>query len=258
MSFPAPALPPPPAQVLRTPDHCFEGLSDFAYTPHYSAVGGLRVAHIDEGPRAGPLVLLMHGEPTWSYLYRKMIPPLVQAGCRVVVPDLVGFGRSDKPARTQDHSYAHQVAWMSAWMAQLDLRDVTLFCQDWGSLIGLRMVAHMPERFARVALANGGLPTGDMPVPAAFHWWRRFARYSPWFPIGRIVSFGCVTPLSAAEKMHMTHPFPAEPTKRQRVPIPAWCPSAPTTPSGPPTPRRGRCCGNGKSLSSPCSAPATR
>ena len=230
MSFPAPALPPTPAQVLRTPDHCFEGLSDFAYTPHYSAVGGLRVAHIDEGPRAGPLVLLMHGEPTWSYLYRKMIPPLVQAGCRVVVPDLVGFGRSDKPARTQDHSYAHQVAWMSAWMAQLDLRDVTLFCQDWGSLIGLRMVAHMPERFARVALANGGLPTGDMPVPAAFHWWRRFARYSPWFPIGRIVSFGCVTPLSAAETAAYDAPFPSRAHQTAARAYPSFVPISPADP----------------------------
>ena len=230
MSFPAPALPPTPARVLRTPDDCFEGLADFAYPPHYSQVGGLRVAHIDEGPHDGPLVLLMHGEPTWSYLYRKMIPPLLTAGCRVVVPDLVGFGRSDKPARARDHSYAHQVAWMSAWMAQLDLRHVTLFCQDWGSLIGLRMVAHMPERFARVALANGGLPTGDMPVPAAFHWWRRFARYSPWFPIGRIVSFGCVTPLSAAETNAYDAPFPSRAHQAAARAYPGFVPISPADP----------------------------
>jgi len=223
-------MPPTPAQVLRTPDDCFEGLADFAYPPHYSEVGGLRVAHIDEGPHDGPLVLLMHGEPTWSYLYRKMIPPLLNAGCRVVVPDLVGFGRSDKPARARDHSYAHQVAWMSAWMAQLDLRNVTLFCQDWGSLIGLRMVAHMPERFARVALANGGLPTGDMPVPPALHWWRRFARYSPWFPIGRIVSFGCVTPLSAAETAAYDAPFPSRAHQTAARAYPSFVPISPADP----------------------------
>jgi len=223
-------MPPTPAQVLRTPDDCFEGLADFAYPPHYSEVGGLRVAHIDEGPHDGPLVLLMHGEPTWSYLYRKMIPPLLNAGCRVVVPDLVGFGRSDKPARARDHSYAHQVAWMSAWMSQLDLRNVTLFCQDWGSLIGLRMVAHMPERFARVALANGGLPTGDMPVPPALHWWRRFARYSPWFPIGRIVSFGCVTPLSAAETAAYDAPFPSRAHQTAARAYPSFVPISPADP----------------------------
>jgi haloalkane dehalogenase len=159
-----------------------------------------------------------------------MIPPLLNAGCRVVVPDLVGFGRSDKPARARDHSYAHQVAWMSAWMAQLDLRHVTLFCQDWGSLIGLRMVAHMPERFARVALANGGLPTGDMPVPAAFHWWRRFARYSPWFPIGRIVSFGCVTPLSAAETAAYDAPFPNRAHQTAARAYPSFVPISPADP----------------------------
>jgi haloalkane dehalogenase len=159
-----------------------------------------------------------------------MIPPLLNAGCRVVVPDLVGFGRSDKPARARDHSYAHQVAWMSAWMAQLDLRNVTLFCQDWGSLIGLRMVAHMPERFARVALANGGLPTGDMPVPAAFHWWRRFARYSPWFPIGRIVSFGCVAPLSAAETAAYDAPFPSRAHQTAARAYPSFVPISPADP----------------------------
>ena len=194
VSFPAPVLPPTPARVLRTPDHCFAGLTGFPYQPRYTEVGGLRVAHIDEGPHDGPLVLLMHGEPTWSYLYRKMIPPLVQAGCRVVVPDLVGFGRSDKPAQVQDHSYAHQVAWMSAWMAQLDLRDVTLFCQDWGSLIGLRMVAHMPDRFARVA------------------------------------SFGCVTPLSAAETNAYDAPFPSREHQTAARAYPSLVPISPHDP----------------------------
>ena len=136
-AIPAPMTPTPlPAvsEVLRTPDACFAQLPDFPWTPHYTEVGGLRIAHIDEGPRNAPVVLLMHGEPTWSFLYRSMIAPLLQAGLRVVAPDLVGFGRSDKPARRGDHSYGNQIDWMNAWLQAVDLRDVTLFCQDWGSL----------------------------------------------------------------------------------------------------------------------------
>ncbi len=195
-------------EVLRTPDTCFEQLPDFAYAPRYTDIGGLRIACIDEGPPNAPVVLLMHGEPTWSFLYRKMIPVLLAAGHRVVAPDLVGFGRSDKPADRQDHSYGNQVAWMNAWLAALDLTDVTIFCQDWGSLIGLRMVVDAPDRFARIVLANGGLPTGRSHTPRAFRIWRAFARFSPWFPIGRIVAFGCVNPLSAQEIAAYEAPFP--------------------------------------------------
>jgi len=194
--------------VLHTPDTCFAQLPDFPYTPRYTEVGGLRIAHIDEGRANAPVVLLMHGEPTWSYLYRKMIPTLLQAGFRVVAPDLVGFGRSDKPAARQDHSYGNQVAWMSAWLEAVDLHDVTLFCQDWGSLIGLRMVVQAPERFARLVLANGGLPTGANHTPRIFRLWRAFARFSPWFPIGRIVAAGCARPLTPAETAAYDAPFP--------------------------------------------------
>ena len=185
------------AKVLRTPEDRFTHLPDFPYAPHYTEVGGLRIAHIDEGPRDAPPVLLMHGEPTWSFLYRKMIPVLVAAGFRVIVPDLVGFGRSDKPAGKADYSYLNHVLWMTEWMETNDLRHLTLFCQDWGSLIGLRMAAEAPERFDRIVLANGGLPTGTTPIPVAFKIWRAFARYSPWFPIGRIVKAGCVRRLES-------------------------------------------------------------
>ena len=148
-------------------------------------VGGLRIAYIDEGPRDAAPVLLMHGEPTWSFLYRKMIPVLLAQGHRVIAPDLVGFGRSDKPAHKADYSYANHVAWMVAWMERIDLRHATLFCQDWGSLIGLRMATHSPERFDRIVLANGGLPTGAHgPVPKAFRIWRAFARWR-WFDVRR-------------------------------------------------------------------------
>ncbi|MGI9134620.1 MAG: haloalkane dehalogenase, partial [Rhodoferax sp.] len=202
------------AKVLRTPDARFGALPEFPYTAHYLEVGGLRIAYIDEGPRDAAPVLLLHGEPTWSYLYRKMIPGLLEAGHRVLAPDLVGFGRSDKPARRADYSYFNHVQWMSAWMEQLDLRQITLFCQDWGSLIGLRMAAESPERFARIALANGGLPTGVGKVPRAFRIWRAFSRYSPWFPIGRIVRSGCAQGLQPDEVAAYDAPFPA---RRYRV-----------------------------------------
>ena len=215
---------------LRTPDECFNGLPDFAYTPHYTQVGGLRVAHIDEGPRDAPVVLLMHGEPTWSFLYRKMIPVLLAAGFRVVAPDLVGFGRSDKPARPSDYSYANHVRWMNAWLAATDLRRITLFCQDWGSLIGLRMVVDAPQRFDRIVLANGGLPTGTSAIPFAFKVWRAFARFSPWFPIGRIVKAGCAQGLTPQELAAYDAPFP---TRRHRIAtrmLPGFVPTRPDDP----------------------------
>ena len=215
---------------LRTPDECFKDLPDFAYTPHYTQVGGLRVAHIDEGPRDAPVVLLMHGEPTWSFLYRKMIPVLVAAGFRVVAPDLVGFGRSDKPARPSDYSYANHVRWMNAWLAATDLRRITLFCQDWGSLIGLRMVVDAPQRFDRIVLANGGLPTGTSPIPFAFKVWRAFARFSPWFPIGRIVKAGCAQGLTPQELAAYNAPFP---TRRHRIAARLFPGFVPTRPDDP-------------------------
>ena len=201
-------------RVLRTPEHCFANLPDFDYTPQYLTLqaphgASLRVAYLDEGPRHAPVLLLMHGEPTWSFLYRKMIPPLLAAGLRVIAPDLVGFGRSDKPAAREDYSYANHVAWMCAWFEQLNLQQVTLFCQDWGSLIGLRVATTFPERFSRIALANGGLPTGSETVPRAFKLWRTFARWSPWFPIGRIVRSGCAQGLSEAEIAAYDAPFPS-------------------------------------------------
>lgn len=217
-------------QVLRTPESRFVDLPDFAYTPHYTDVGGVRIAHIDEGSRDAPTVLLMHGEPTWSFLYRKMIPVLVAAGLRVVAPDLVGFGRSDKPAHKSDYSYLNHVQWMSTWMQANDLQGITLFCQDWGSLIGLRMVAQAPERFARIVLANGGLPTGMEQVPRAFKIWRAFSMFSPWFPIGRIVKTGCVAGLSPQEVAAYDAPFPS---RRYKVAARVFPGFVPTTPQDP-------------------------
>lgn len=227
-----PALPTiDPKTVLRTPDARFAAIADFPYKPKFVEVGGLRIAYIDEGPRDAAPILLMHGEPTWSYLYRKMIPGLLAAGYRVIAPDLVGFGRSDKPTRKQDFSYLHHVQWMVAWMEAIELQSATLFCQDWGSLIGLRLVTHAPQRFDRVCLANGGLPTGAQgAVPKAFKLWRAFARFSPWFPIGRIVNSGCVTPLTPAEVAAYDAPFPSAKYEVAARLFPGFVPTEPDDP----------------------------
>lgn len=218
-------------RILRTPDARFSALPDFPYTPKYQQVGGLRIAYIDEGPRDAPLVLLMHGEPTWSYLYRKMIPGLLAAGLRVMAPDLVGFGRSDKPGTKKDYSYANHVSWMVAWMQAVDLRHATLFCQDWGSLIGLRLVTHNPDRFDRVVLANGGLPTGAQGItPKAFKIWRAFARFSPLFPIGKIVNSGCANKLDAAEIAAYDAPYPSARYKVAARLFPTFVPTEPGDP----------------------------
>jgi haloalkane dehalogenase len=200
-------------KVLRTPDAAFAGIEDFPFAPHYLEITNpddgtpLRVHYVDEGPRHAPVVLMMHGEPSWCYLYRKMIGPVVAAGFRVVAPDLIGFGRSDKPAQKSDYSYARHVGWMRQWIEALDLTNMTLACQDWGSLIGLRLVSEMPDRFAGVALSNGGLPEGG-PPPRAFAIWRAFSKWSPLFPIGRIVNAGAKRALSPEEIAAYDAPFP--------------------------------------------------
>jgi haloalkane dehalogenase len=216
--------------VLRTPEARFAHLPDFHYTPRYTEVDGLRIACIDEGPRDGPVVLLMHGEPTWSFLYRKMIPVLVNAGCRAVAPDLVGFGRSDKPSQARDYAYLNHVEWMKAWLQAYDLHEVTLFCQDWGSLIGLRMATELPERFARIVLSNGGLPTGAQALPPAFRIWRAFSRFSPWFPIGRIVKAGCAQGLDPAAVAAYDAPFPTRTHRTAARIFPSFVPASPEDP----------------------------
>lgn len=220
-------------EILRTPEACFADLPDFAFAPHYVEIDGVRVHTIDEGPRDAAPVLLLHGEPTWSYLYRHMIGPLVERGHRVVAPDLVGFGRSDKPAAASDYSYQQQVDWMAAWLTAMDLQDITLFCQDWGSLIGLRLAAEHQARFARVVLSNGGLPTGDQQMPGVFKAWQRFARYSPIFPIGRIVDSGTRRKLSKAERAAYDAPFPTRAHKVAARVYPGFVPTRPDDPAAP-------------------------
>jgi len=211
-------------RVYRTPDERFAALPDWPYAPKYRDISdGLRVHYVDEGAPDAQPVLMLHGEPTWGYLYRHMIGPLVDAGFRAVVPDLIGFGRSDKPLDRAAYSYAGQVAWMRAWIEALDLRNMILACQDWGSLIGLRLVAEVPERFAGVALSNGGLPEGQ-PAPRAFATWRAFSRYSPFFPIGRIVNAGAKRALSDAEIAAYDAPFPTRASKVAARIFPSFVP----------------------------------
>jgi haloalkane dehalogenase len=226
-------------QVLRTPEERFERLPDFGWEPRYAEVQAdgepLRMAYIDEGPADARAVLLLHGEPTWSYLYRKMIPPLLDAGLRVIAPDLVGFGRSDKPAAQEDYSYARHVAWLSDLVANhLDLQHAVLFCQDWGGLLGLRLVAAYPERFDAVVASNTMLPTGDHDPGEAFRAWREFSRTAESFEIGRLVSGGSVGTLSAEEIAAYDAPFPDDSFKAGARRFPSLVPVAPDDPESAP------------------------
>ncbi|HWL48794.1 MAG TPA: haloalkane dehalogenase [Acidimicrobiia bacterium] len=201
--------------VIRTPDERFADLPGYPFEPHWTTVtaGGegdsLRMHYVDEGPRDGSVIVLLHGEPTWSYLYRTMIPPLVDAGYRVLAPDLIGFGKSDKPTRISDYTYQRHVDWVVAWMDTLALDDITVFGQDWGSLIGLRIVGEQPTRFARVVIANGFLPTAQHGTPIAFKVWRAFARWTPIFPAGRLVQAATVNSVDAQVRAAYDAPYPS-------------------------------------------------
>ena len=223
---------------LRTPDERFDGLSDFDFRAHYADVVDptgsevLRMAYLDEGPRDGAVVLLLHGEPSWSYLYRFMIPGLVAAGRRVIAPDLIGFGRSDKPSERGDYTYARHVEWVRELLFDhLDLQGVTFFGQDWGSLIGLRLVGEHPERFARVAIGNGGLPTGDDQMGEAFRAWQEFSQTTPELHVGNIVSGGCAERLSAEVIAAYDAPFPDERFKEGARQFPMLVPTTPEDPA---------------------------
>ncbi len=230
-------------ELLRTPDERFNNLADYPFEPNYLEVddlegGRLRIHYVDEGPRSGKPVLLLHGQPAWSYLYRHMIPPLCEQGFRVIAPDLVGFGRSDKPAAMEDYTYSRHVSWMGQWLLKLDLRGITVFFQDWGSLIGLRLVAEFGERFDGVVLANGGLPAGAIPPEFSTHlkeayrglpvvnagdlrqrfedkegvpgflYWRKFCAETPNLDIAELMQTASTVPLTPEESYAYAAPFP--------------------------------------------------
>ncbi|BFM12282.1 haloalkane dehalogenase [Simiduia litorea] len=221
--------------VLRTPEACFDRLPDYNFTPNYLQVadtegGHLRIHYLDEGDANAPVVLLLHGEPSWSFLYRKMIPLLAAAGFRVLAPDLIGFGRSDKPSKTSDYTYARHVTWMKDWLIQVNVKNITLFCQDWGGLIGLRLVAELGHLFSRVVAANTFLPTGDFAPGEAFEQWQQYAQTVPVLPVGDIVNRGAVTNLSADIIAAYNAPYPDEHYKVGARIFPQLVPITPENP----------------------------
>ena len=223
-------------ESLRTPDERFANLPGYPFAPNYVDVddgedGSLRVHYVDEGPRDGRVVLCMHGEPSWSYLYRTMIPEFTAAGLRCVAPDLVGFGRSDKPVKRSDYTYARHVEWMrAALFDHLDLRDVTFVGQDWGGLIGLRLVGEHPDRFARVVTANTFLPTGETPPGKAFLNWQQFSQTVEDFAVGFIVGSGCAATPSAEVAAAYDAPFPDDTYKAGARQFPMLVPTQPDDP----------------------------
>jgi haloalkane dehalogenase len=225
--------------VLRTPDDRFVDLPDWNHPPQYTEVGSaagerVRVHHVDVSgsTSSGENVLCMHGEPSWGFLYRTMIPVLTAQGHRVIVPDLVGFGRSDKPAQTSDYTYERHVSWMSEWLVANDFTNLTLVCQDWGGLIGLRLATAHPDRFARIVVANTGLPTGDPPPNDAFMAWREFSQSTPIFKTSSIIQGGCSTkPLPADVLAAYDAPFPDESYKAGARIFPTLVPASLDDPS---------------------------
>jgi haloalkane dehalogenase len=225
-------------KALRTPDERFANLPGYPFAPHYVMVddtegGGLRMHYVDEGDANAAVVLMLHGEPSWSYLYRKMIAPVVATGFRVIAPDLIGFGRSDKPTERSDYTYQRHVDWVRSLLDQLSLKDMTLVCQDWGGLIGLRLVGEMPDRFARVLTANTMLPTGDHPAGDAFMKWREFSQTVPVFDVGKIIQKAVTCSLSEAVLAAYDAPFPDDSYKAGARQFPTLVPVTPDDPAAP-------------------------
>jgi len=226
-------------KALRTPDDRFAKLPQFSYAPHYVEVpdladgDALRMAWVEAGPPDAPVVLMLHGEPSWSFLWRKVMAVVADFGLRAVAPDLIGFGRSDKPLAREDYTYARHVGWVHAFVEKLDLKDITLVCQDWGGLLGLRLATEIPDRFARIVAANTGLPTGDQPLGPAFEAWRSFSQNVPELPVGKIISSGCVHALHADVLAAYEAPFPDESYKAGARQFPTLVPASPHDPAAP-------------------------
>ncbi len=219
-------------EKIRTPDTYFERLAHYPFTPNYVNLhDGLRMHYVDEGPREADPILMLHGEPSWSYLYRHMILVCVAAGHRVIAPDLIGFGKSDKPIHVEDYSYQRHMDWLQEFIDAMELNNITLVCQDWGSLLGLRLAAENEARFKAIVVGNGALPTGDEKIPVAFKIWKAFARYSPWFPISRIVEFGSFKSFSKDERRAYDAPFPSRKYKAGTRAFPALVPVTPDNPA---------------------------
>lgn len=214
-------------KILRTPDSAFENLEDYSFSENYCTVGnGLRMHYLDEGNPKHPLVLLLHGEPSWSYLYRKMIPILVNSGLRVIAPDLIGFGKSDKPAEQKDYTYAKHINWVQDLLDHLDLKDINMFIQDWGGLIGLRLLSANPDNFKSVVAGNTMLPTGSVTPPQAFLDWQKFAATSPIFDVATVIQKATTTVLSDEVMKAYNAPFPEDEYKAGARVFPALVPTS--------------------------------
>ncbi|MHA1460711.1 MAG: haloalkane dehalogenase [Promethearchaeota archaeon] len=211
-------------KLLNTPEERFKNLPDFPFEPHFIDVDGINIHYLDEGTSQTEAILLMHGEPSWCFLYRHMIPILVKGGYRILAPDLVGFGRSDKPTEQADHTYKKHVEWMTKWLKLLDINNITLFCQDWGSLIGLRVAIENQERFSRIVLSNGGLPTGEQRMTEAFLNWREFSRTADKFYVGRIIQGATTTKFSRDVLKAYEAPFPDDSFKAGARILPSLVP----------------------------------
>jgi haloalkane dehalogenase len=224
-------------EAYRTPDAAFDHCPDFPWEPAYAQVtdpdgGTLRMAYVDAGPAGGPVAVLLHGEPSWSFLYRHVIRVLTERGIRCVAPDLIGFGRSDKPLRPDDYTYARMVEWARELLFDhLDLHDVTLVGQDWGGLIGLRLVGEHPDRFGRVVAANTGLPTGDVDMPEIWWQFRRAVETAAVLDIGRLVASGCLRPMADDVRAAYDAPFPEERAKAGARAMPTLVPTRPDDPA---------------------------
>ena len=219
-------------RALRTPDHRFDNLTDFPWEPRYLTLAGdLRMHYVEAGSASAPVVLMLHGEPSWSFLYRHMVAHCADAGLRVIAPDLIGFGRSDKPTRLSDYSYQSHCDWVLEALDILRLTDINLVCQDWGSLIGLRLAGEHPDRLTRIVVGNGFLPTGEGKPPLAFRLWRAFARWTPVFPTSRIIDLGTRRSLTREERRAYDAPFPSRAYQAGARAFPRLVPTSPDDPA---------------------------
>ena len=211
-------------RVFQTPESRFKELKDYPFQPHIIKVDNLKIHYVDEGPVNANPVLFLHGVPAWSYLYRHLINKISESGIRVIAPDLIGFGKSDKPMKTKSHSYQSHVEWITEFINMLNLKEITLFCHDWGSLIGLRIAAQHPEMFARIIVSNGMLPTGEYRINPVFRLWKYFARYSPIIPVDRVIEAGTLRKLDKEEKKAYRAPFPSSKYKAAIRALPSRVP----------------------------------
>ena len=218
-------------QLLRTPDERFADLPAWPHEPRYVDVDGVRIGYVDVGPSDADPVLCLHGEPTWGFLWRKVVPPLATAGHRVVVPDLVGFGRSDKPTRVEDHTYQRHVDWVRGFLDAVQLDRIVLVCQDWGGLLGLRVAAEEPDRFTGICAANTGLPTGDQRMPPEWHAFKDAVVAASELDVARFVRSGCLEPLTPEAAAAYDAPFPDESYKAGPRALPQILPIRPDDPA---------------------------